>query len=226
MIGFCADTCNVMFGAHHSVSTLLGDEMPYALTVKCSCHSAHLVASYATKRLPSGLEEGLRAIYNHFSHSTARRRNFKAFQDLHNEANHKILSPGQTRWLSLESCVWRVIEQLGPLKEYFEEEKKDGKLSYVTTILDVLNHQTTVPLLLFVGYALNQLNEFNTQFQSASPQIHNLRSEIYRLIKTFAQNFMNLRYVKGKDSDPFKIDPHLISEYLELGQIYLGRLRP
>ena len=37
VIGFCADTCNVMFGKHHSVSQLLTKDYPWILSVKCSC---------------------------------------------------------------------------------------------------------------------------------------------------------------------------------------------
>ena len=214
-----------MFGVNHSVSTLLGDEMPYLLTVKCSCHTIHLVASYAAKCLPAELEDGLRAIYNHFSHSTARRRDFTAFQVMEHQAKLKILSPGQTRWLSLEACVWRIKEQLNPLKAYFAEEYKDGKLASIKAVVDLLNHELTFPFLHFVAYALNQLNEINTQFQSESPQIHELKSEIHRLIKSFAKNFMNLRYVRGNESDPMKIDPLLTSQYVELNKIYLGKLQ-
>lgn len=224
MIGLSADTCNVLFGSNHSVSTLLSDEIPYLLTVKCSCHSTHLGASHATKRLPGDLENGLRAIYNHFRHSTARRRDFESFQRMQNTAKHKILSPGQTRWLSLESCVWRIIEQLESLKEYFNEEIKDGKLASINLIIGVLNHNLTVPFLFFVAYAFNQLNEVNTQFQSESPQINLLKSEIHRLIKTFEQNFMTLRYVRGVGNwSFFKIDLLMTSQYLPYHQIFLGR---
>jgi hypothetical protein len=28
LVGFCADTCNAMFGAHHSVATILHEKIP------------------------------------------------------------------------------------------------------------------------------------------------------------------------------------------------------
>ncbi|KZR98272.1 Uncharacterized protein APZ42_006380, partial [Daphnia magna] len=74
VIGFSANTCSTMFGRHHSVSTLLTSALPNLLTVKCSCHSMNLSASYACKRLPVDIEDGLRGVFNHFRHSTARRR--------------------------------------------------------------------------------------------------------------------------------------------------------
>jgi hypothetical protein len=36
IIGFCADTCNVMFGRYHSVSQLLVKNHPWIIPVKCS----------------------------------------------------------------------------------------------------------------------------------------------------------------------------------------------
>ncbi|XP_045028546.1 uncharacterized protein LOC116922159 [Daphnia magna] len=66
LIGFSADTCNVMFGVNHSVSTILKEKIPSIVLVKCSCHSCHLVANYASKALPDQLETILRMIFAHF----------------------------------------------------------------------------------------------------------------------------------------------------------------
>ncbi|KAI9557316.1 hypothetical protein GHT06_017144 [Daphnia sinensis] len=65
LIGFCSDTCNVMYGRHHS--------------------------------LPK----------------------------------HSILYPGQTRWLSLEQCVLRVLEQLPALILYFKEGPIFSNMSFI-----------------------------------------------------------------------------------------------
>ena len=112
MVGFCSDTCNVMFGRNHSVSTLLKEEIPDILAVKCSCHSIHLVASYACKLLPEELEITVRDIVSTFSKSSARKRDFAAFQEFAAISKHVILSPGQTRWVSLEASLLRILEQL------------------------------------------------------------------------------------------------------------------
>ncbi len=36
LVGFCAETCNTMYGAHNSVSVHLKAGAPHLLTVKCS----------------------------------------------------------------------------------------------------------------------------------------------------------------------------------------------
>ena len=42
IIGFAADTTNVMFGSHHSVATLLKATVPNLLTMKCLCQCTPL----------------------------------------------------------------------------------------------------------------------------------------------------------------------------------------
>lgn len=127
MTGFCADTCNVMFRQNKSVSTILQEKIPSIAVVKCSCHSIHLVGNYASKALPDDLETTLRAIYAHFSRSSIRRREFASFQEFVNVQRSAILTPGQTRWLSLRSCVVRILENLEALELYFTAEVMDDK---------------------------------------------------------------------------------------------------
>lgn len=69
-----SDTTNVMFGEHNSVTQLLKAEYPHIFTVKCSCHLIHLISSYAAMKLPKGLEDLCRDIYNinHFHRSSKR----------------------------------------------------------------------------------------------------------------------------------------------------------
>ncbi|XP_065584645.1 uncharacterized protein LOC136043679, partial [Artemia franciscana] len=57
IVGFCADTSNVMFGAKRSASTLMKAMVPHILNVKCSCHLIHLCSSYACLSLPKILED-------------------------------------------------------------------------------------------------------------------------------------------------------------------------
>lgn len=121
MVAFCSDTTNVMMGNNHSVATLLRDELPDIIIVKCSCHMIHLCASYACLKLPKSLEDLCRNIFTHFNLSSKRQDAFKEFQNFVGVEPHKILSSGQTRWLSLEQCVQRLLEQWDALTLYFTE---------------------------------------------------------------------------------------------------------
>lgn len=172
-----------MFGKNHSVSTILKSQIPWMVLIKCSCHSIHLVASYACKALPEQLERVLRAIFAHFSRSSARRRMFAAYQEFLDVAMKIILRPGQTRWLSLSACVVRVLEQLGPLILYFTDEVEEDRMKSNEEILSYLLHPMTEPLLLFLKYALHCLTEFNTVFQGLMPLLHELKPRVHELLR-------------------------------------------
>lgn len=120
-VGFCADTTSVMMGPNHSVSTLIKTNHPQVVIVKCSCHLIHLVASYACKMLPNSLEDLVRTIYNHLKRSPKRTAEFIKFQQFFEPdfSPKKILAPGQTRWLSLQMCVRRILECWESLRQYW-----------------------------------------------------------------------------------------------------------
>ena len=97
MLGFAADTTNVMFGEHNSIASRLREENPHIFLMKCICHSAHLCASHACEKLPRNVEELLRDIYNYFAHSAKRQSQYAVVQHFIDIEPHKILRPSQTR---------------------------------------------------------------------------------------------------------------------------------
>ena len=101
VIGFCADTCNVMLGAHHSVSQLLVKDYPWIILIKCSCHLIHLCSSHASKVFPKTVEDLCRNIFSHFSMSSKRSEAFKEFQQFLDLKELKILRPGNAKQLKL-----------------------------------------------------------------------------------------------------------------------------
>lgn len=102
VVGFGSDNASVMMGRHNGVQAKLKEQIPNLFVWGCLCHSLHLLASAACEILPKWLEQLTRDIYNHFSNSSKRQSEFKEFQLYLDIEPHKILKPGQTRWLSLE----------------------------------------------------------------------------------------------------------------------------
>ena len=220
IIGYSSDTTNVMFGEHHSVSKLLTTEYPNVATVKCSCHLIHLVASYAALKLPKGLEDLCRDIFNHFHRSSKRQDVYQQFQKFFNLEPHKILSPGQTRWLSLEACVNRILEQFQALEHYFILIANEDPTHGNDRILKSLNNKFTLAYLEFLSYQLQRFNAFNRLFQSERPCLHNLKGEIEGLLKSIASDFLNIQYVKTTAAK--SIDPTNDEHHVPLKQVYLG----
>lgn len=80
LIGFASDGANTMFRNHHSVKTLLEEDVPGIFVMKCICHSLALCASYACEKLPYCIEELVRNVYNYMKQSFKRLSEFKDFQ--------------------------------------------------------------------------------------------------------------------------------------------------
>lgn len=81
MIGFAADTTNVMFGEHSGIVAKMKELNPHCVYVKCVCHSMALAVSHSCKLLPRKLEQFVKEVYNYFSQSSKRQREFIEFQN-------------------------------------------------------------------------------------------------------------------------------------------------
>ena len=115
IIYFSSDTCNLMFEERLSVMSLMKEECNNMVFVKCSSHMIHLCVSHACVKLLTTMEDLCRNIFNYFSQSLLRQHELKEFQMFFQISPHKMLSFGQTRWLSLEQCVFRMLEQWNAL---------------------------------------------------------------------------------------------------------------
>ncbi|KAE9522707.1 hypothetical protein AGLY_016890 [Aphis glycines] len=175
-IGFASDGTNAMFGCKHSVKTLLEEEVSGIFLIKCTCHSMELRASYAAEKLPNTVEDLIRDIYTYMELSSKRQSEYKEFQVFVDAKPQKFLQASQTRWLSLHSCVKRILEQYKALKLYFEDEHLiDNKAS---NIHSVLSNPFTELYLNFLDFSLPILTNVNLAFQSESPQIHLIYSKV------------------------------------------------
>ena len=220
IIGYSSDTTNVMFGAHNSVSQLLKTDVRHVHVVKCSCHLIHLASSYAALKLPKSLEDLCRDVYAHFSRSSRRQDTYKEFQNFFEVEPHKLLSPGQTRWLSLGLCVNRILEQYDALKHYFVLVSTEDPTHTNDRIKASLFNKFTRAYLEFLAYQLERFNDFNKLFQCERPLLQSLRGQVEKLIKGMASDFMDVKYVKSTPAE--EINPEKIEKYVPLGQVYTG----
>lgn len=122
ILGFAADTTNVMFGRNNSVVAKIKSVNSNCIFVKCACHSSALAVSYACKKLPKALDQIVKEVYNYFGHSSKRKREFAEFQTFVESEHHNILRHYDIRWLSLHGCVNRIVEQWNALQLYFQQE--------------------------------------------------------------------------------------------------------
>ncbi len=215
IIGYSSDTTNFMFGQFNSVAQLLKKDFPDVITVKCSCHLIHLASSQAAFKLSKGL---CRDVFTHFSLSSKRQYTYREFQQFFSVDPLQLLSPGQTRWLSLEACVNRILEQYVALQHYFLLVVNEDPTH--ATDVKLLHNKYTLAYLEFLSFQLQQFNDFNHLFQGERPLLQSLKDEVEGLIKSISVDFMDVRHVKA--TNPKDIDPKNVSFHVPLHEVYLG----
>lgn len=150
----------------------LKQDRPDIACIKCSCHMIHLAASKACLKLPKSVEDMLSYVGAYFGRSFARQKTLKKFQEFYHVDIHKILSPANTRWLSVKACVDRVLEQFVPLQAYFKEASKEDPSHTLNMVLDTMENNFTPAYLEFMSYVLGILCGFNKMFQAEKPLLH------------------------------------------------------
>jgi len=209
LIGFGSDGCNVMMGAHNSVASRMIQNFPGITIWTCICHSLHLCASEAYKSLPQRCEELTRSIYSFFSMSSKRNAQFVQFQEFCSTPTHKILHPSQTRWLSLQAVVSRLLEQWDALNLYFKDRILTERLLIVDSIYKSLNDPLIKLIFLFMDYILPKFTSLNSFFQSSNVVITQLHDKMVLTYKEILLLYMNPNYIKTTsiyDINPEKSD--------------------
>ena len=101
-------------------------------------------------------------VWYYFPKSPGRLRQLAEFQRFVEYKPHKLLKACQTRWLSLEACVNRLIEQYESLLSYLRST--EDKLA-VRRVKIVLEKPLTKAYLFFLCSALPIVNNINRYVQ-------------------------------------------------------------
>lgn len=199
LVGFAADGANVMMGSTNSVKTRIESDCPNIFTIKCISHSLHLCASSACTKLPDYLEKLIRNISAYFNSSPKRTNELKAYQELWELNPNKMLHPSATRWLSLVSCVNRVIKHYIPLKGYFKVQANIDQITNAKEISEALDNPVTLIYLHFLSYFLPYFTNLNLEMQSEEIKIHVIADRIQTFVKTFLEVFVKSECMTDTD---------------------------
>lgn len=96
------------------------------------------VSAAAADALPRNIEYIIRETYNWFSHSSLRQAEYKNLYKAINDGHDplKIVRSCDTRWMSIESAVARILHQWTELKTLFGIAKNKNKC-YAADILPI-----------------------------------------------------------------------------------------
>lgn len=219
LVGFAADTTNVIFGGNNSIVSRIIEANPHCLTMKCACHSCALALSHATSALPRNLEQIVKESYNYFAFSSKRCNEFKEFQDFTESQQYRMLRFYSIRWLSFGFCVERILSQWEALKLFFTSQYLVDRLQASQFLYNQFSDPISKLYFTFLSYIIPVVNKLNIIFQCQSPAIHKLHSNCSLAYKAILSCFIRPVLLKG---DVVLIDPENAANHLPLTQLYMG----
>ena len=162
----------------------------------------------------------MRDVYNYFSNSAKRQEQFRVVQHFCDMEPHKLLRPCQTRWLSLHSCVSRLIEQWDALILFFQAVAGHDKLLTSQKILSLLQNPIWKLYFYFLELVLPEFTELNLMFQSSKSSVHCLHNGLSAVYRELLSCCLVEAYWK---SVPLKdVDPASQVNFLPLPRMYMG----
>lgn len=220
IIGFASDGCNAMMGGKNSVASRFKEKCPGITLLKCICHSLHLCASEACKELPRSCEALAQNIYNEFKNSCKRLHNLHTFQKLLDVEVHKILRPSQTRWLSLNAVIARIVEQWDALELYFLSQLSSARLHSVDQIVKSLKDPYVKLIYLFLEWVLPKFTKLNELFQSQGVILTSIHDRMCGTYRELLECYLCPNYIHRTNMED--IDPSNPEKRLRPEQMYFG----
>ncbi|XP_066600739.1 SCAN domain-containing protein 3-like [Prorops nasuta] len=181
-------------GKNKSLYTLLKNDIPHLILVKCACHSIHLCVSKASYELPGDLDYLAQEVYNWFSNSSLRRIQYKQIFNLINlneDRNFKqFIQLSRTRWLSRYNVVKRLLENWLELKTFFKIVEVDEKCYKAKMINNILNDEKVYVYYQLILPFLEDTNNLNLYFQNDDCDVGNAYNKLFELIQLLAKRLI------------------------------------
>ncbi|EZA62768.1 uncharacterized protein LOC105274686 [Ooceraea biroi] len=187
-------SCNdapVTTGKHVSLRKKLEKTYKHLQILTCPCYSTALVTHAACATIPAFCEEVFKKISAFIKKSSPKRSAvFQEFTECFQQSNHKILKLTETRWLSRQSCISRLLQYWDTIKHFLTETLINEKSTSGEYLLSIMQNVDTKAYFLFLNYILNFFNTFNAYFQVEETRIHLLQQKSFNLLVDISQHFL------------------------------------
>lgn len=190
--GIGVDNASVMTGINNGVCARLQNECPSLIMIRCVCHSLQLAISSASQCLPMNLDFLVRETYNWFAHSAVRQCTYKSLFAAINDGHEprKIVQVCQTRWLSIESAVARIVEQWLELSTMFGIAKSKERDYTASLLHSMYLDQKNFAYLIFLRPVLAEVQRVNKSFEAQAADPSKLLEDLTVLVEGTAKKFV------------------------------------
>ena len=168
LVGIGTDNASVMVGVNNGVAAKLRKDVPNLVLVRCLCHSLQLAVSAASSEtLPRNLEYLISETYNWFSRSSGRQLAYHQLYALLNDGDNplQMVQACETRWLSIELAVTRIVDQWLELRTHFDLARQGEKCYLTDTLSNMYNNDCNHAYFTYVSSVLKELQLVNKSFQ-------------------------------------------------------------
>ncbi|XP_047543248.1 uncharacterized protein LOC125075583 [Vanessa atalanta] len=206
MVGLGTDNASVMTGINNGVFRILKNDIPNLILNRCTCHSLQLAVSHASEQtLPRNIEFLIRETYNWFSHSAKRKNEYQVIYETINcgESPLKILQVCDTRWLSIEPAVQRILAQWEELTLHFGLVR--DRCYTADLLYSMYKDKSNYLYLLFLRSILNDVQIAVKTFESESANPLRLLNVLITLLRSVCNRIL-LPNVATTDKDFLNID--------------------
>lgn len=196
LIGIGTDNATVMTGVNNGVHALLktatGNQ--HFVLVRCVCNSLQLAMSHAsTETLPRNIDFLIRETYNWFSHSSNRRIFYKRmFQTINGGTTSlTITQMCNTRWISIEPAVSRILDQWLELKLLFEVARRDEHCYMADMLYSMYNDPANHLYLLYLKPIVQEVQVVNKLFEGNDVDPIKLYKDLIGLVESIGRRIVN-----------------------------------
>jgi len=183
-----------MVGINNGVYKKLKEKVPSLIHIPCVCHSLQLaVSAAASTALPRNIEYLIKETYNWFSHSTLRQAQYKNLYNAINNGHNplKIVKACDTRWLSIETAVSRILHQWIKLKTLFQIARQKEKCYNAEIVFNMYSDNNNLVYLTYLHPVLLEIQIINKSFESNNVDSSKLLDDLTNLVCSIAKRFVN-----------------------------------
>ncbi|XDV25465.1 hypothetical protein PO909_029381 [Leuciscus waleckii] len=202
-VSLSIDNAPVNTGAKNSLSSRALNENGNIYIHGCPCHIIHNTAKHAGQRFldVTGFDpEDLSVDVGYwFRGSTNRKGYLSEFCDLHGSDYMEMLQHVSVRWLSLESCVNRILQRYEPLTSYFKS--LDEKQPRFKRLVDAFSNPLTEVYLLFYQATLPAFSTLNLLLQRERSSIFLLHEEMTKFVRKLCARFLKPAALQCRELD-------------------------
>lgn len=193
IVACCSDGAKTMVGDITGLKRRMIQAIPNLKWVRCPAHKTHLCASHAVKLLPSEITKLISNFHTMVNVSPKRQHNFDKLQHELELPKRKIPRIFEVRWLSLEMCTDRSIEQWQALLAFAGELGKDDEKA--RDIYKTMQKPQTLCYFYLLRFVLGHLNRLNKFYQREDVIIQNTATMVERTFKTILASIMDIKKI-------------------------------